>query len=209
MNNIEFEEIKLPNPGILVSTIPDDVFQELKQSCQFQIDNKDAAHGLKRSITSDFSVSGIKESLAVNVPPSYKKYIEYLAQNYYQYYKIEHNLTSKLIHTWLNLQQRYEYRPLHIHPNPGLSFVTYISIPYDTKEEDNYDNHYKATVFRNGKIEFVYNTFIGSQAMKVIDIDKSYEGKTIMFLNSFMHVVYPFYTTDQYRISLAGNVVFV
>jgi len=205
---MNLEEINLSNPGILCSKMPTDIFQELKQSCQFQIDNKDIAYNLKRTMAYDFSVQGIKESITANIPLSYRKYLENFAKDYYEYYNLSNNdFEPRILSTWLNLQKRYEYRPLHLHPHQGLSFVTYISIPYDIQDEDNYENHSKkATVNRNGRIEFFYNSFTGTQQQKVINIDKSFEGKTIMFLGSLVHVVYPFYTSEEFRISLAGNI---
>jgi hypothetical protein len=38
-----------------------------------------------------------------------------------------------------------------------------------------------------------------------IDVDKSFEGKMLMFPNSAYHTVYPFYTSDDYRITVSGN----
>ncbi len=209
---MELEEIKFYNPGVLCSTMPVETFQELFDSCNFQIKNKDISYDLKRATMLDYSVAGIKDSIVANVPESYRKFLADFANEYCNFYNLENNKIPKISQTWLNLQQKSEYRPLHKHSDQsgnGLSFVTYIKIPYDVVKEDEYDNHYRATIFRNGRIEFVYNTFTGSQSMKIIDIDKSYEGKTIMFLNSLLHVVYPFYTSDDYRISLAGNIVFV
>lgn len=209
---MQIEEVKFYNPGILVNTMSDEVFEELKSSCQFQIKNKNVAHGLKRAKMFDYSVSGIKESLIATIPKSYENYLQQFANEYVSYYNLGYTKKPKVVQSWLNLQEKYEYRPLHKHfdnSGTGLSFVTYINIPYDKDTEDAYENHYRATVFRNGRIEFVYNTFTGFQTMETIDIDKSYEGKTILFLNSLIHIVYPFYTSDDYRVSLAGNIVFV
>ena len=40
------------------------------------------------------------------------------------------------------------------------------------------------------------------------DVDKSFEGKGFMFRSSQAHTVYPFYTSDDYRISISGNIGF-
>lgn len=208
---MQFEEVKLSNPGILCSTMPESVFEDLKKSCQFQIDNKNVAKTLKKVTFNDFSTTGLQEAFTINVPNSFRNYIQDFAQEYARFYNLKIPKTE-LSSTWLNLQKKHEFRPLHKHADMtgnGLSFVTYISIPYDLKKEDTYENHHnRATAHRNGRLEFIYNSYTGKQLTHRFDIDKSYEGKTVLFLNSLSHQVYPFYTSDDYRISVAGNIVF-
>ena len=38
-------------------------------------------------------------------------------------------------------------------------------------------------------------------------IDKTWEGTIVMFPSWLNHSVYPFYTSDDYRISISGNIV--
>ena len=45
----------------------------------------------------------------------------------------------------------------------------------------------------------------GSINCKPIDVDKSFEGKMVMFGAKHLHEVYPFYTSDDYRITISGN----
>jgi hypothetical protein len=40
----------------------------------------------------------------------------------------------------------------------------------------------------------------------VIDLSKKNEGDIIMFHSSLYHVVYPFFSTSEERISIAGNI---
>ena len=39
-----------------------------------------------------------------------------------------------------------------------------------------------------------------------LPIDKNWEGYMIMFPANLQHCVYPFYTSDETRISFAGNI---
>jgi hypothetical protein len=39
-----------------------------------------------------------------------------------------------------------------------------------------------------------------------IPVDSSYEGTIMMFPSALNHGVYPFYTSDEYRISVSGNI---
>jgi len=44
---------------------------------------------------------------------------------------------------------------------------------------------------------------------RVLDVDKSFENKLLMFPASYNHQVYPFYTSDEERITVSGNVRFL
>lgn len=208
---MSIEEIKLNNPGILSSSIPEEIFSQLKNIVQKQIDNKNINFKLKRSMMTDPYSCGIEESLWITLPESYENYLNEFSLSYIKYFDMEapENYKTRVTHSWLNLQKQHEYRPLHKHFNglgKNLSFVTYITIPYDTKEEDQHPNHFKAKSFRNGRIEFIYNKFTGEQTNLILDVNKTFEGKTIIFLDSLYHVVYPFYTSNDYRVSLSGNI---
>jgi len=211
---MHFEEIKMKNPGLLCGTMPDEVYKELSDSAKFQVAKKNESNKLKRKLVVDYEVQGIEEAIAMTLPESYKNYIHEFSKQYLGYYNLDNPNTviPNITASWLNLQKQYEYRPVHMHNDgngKGLSFVTYLQIPFDKNIEDSYKNHTKsATIHRNGRIEFIYNTYSGTQQVITIDLDKTYEGKTLMFTNSLLHVIYPFYTTTDYRISLAGNISF-
>jgi hypothetical protein len=209
---IEITETKFYNPGLLEADMPLEAFQDLTSFTNEQLKNKDVNYAMKRALFTDSTVSGIEESIIVNAPPqSFKNFIFEFSEKYVEYFKVSvGNQKPILESSWLNLQKRYEYRPAHCHDNSSnLSFVTYIKIPYNAEDEEKYSNHYRAKIFRNGKIEFFYNSLNGFQKTFLLNIDKTFEGKTILFPSSLMHIVYPFYTSTDYRISLAGNIKFV
>ena len=209
---MQTKEIRFENPGVLCMTAPQDIFSELKDSCLRQLTNKNINYNLKRAKVTDLSVSGIEEVIWAQVPQTFVNFLEDCSREYVNFYQIENlrNLKPAVVHNWLNLQKRYEYRPIHRHYNGkgnGLSFVAYIQIPYDLEIEDQHSNHHKkATVHRNGRIEFMYSTYNGQITSKLLDIDKTYEGKVLIFSNELWHIVYPFYTSEDYRVSLAGNI---
>lgn len=207
---MNLHEIKFNNPGVMCDTMPSELFEEVKKNCDYQIANKSNGYALRRAAMTDYSVQGIEEAMAINPIENYKNYILNLADEYFKYYNMHTNLTGIVTNTWINLQKKYEYRPCHVHSDhsgKGLSFVTYVDIPYDTENEDKVKNHTKKAVqHRNGRIEFIYTGFNGTLGSHIIDINKSFVGKTIIFVNSLMHIVYPFYTSDNYRVSIAGNI---
>jgi len=210
---MKYEEIKLYNPGILCGEMPNETFMELASSCEKQLASKSINNALKRNMVTDHTVQGIGEALQMSIPKSYDDFLCNFAQEFSSKFELPvENLKPKVIQQWLNLQKKYEYRPLHCHNDgsgKGLSFVTYIKIPYNLKDEDSFGNHTKkAVIFRNGRLEFMYLNYSGKPITHTVNIDSSFEGKTLMFSNSMHHIVYPFYTSDEYRISLAGNIIF-
>ena len=42
----------------------------------------------------------------------------------------------------------------------------------------------------------------------ILNVDKSFEGKILMFPSYVQHQVFPFYTSDDYRITISGNACF-
>ena len=112
--------------------------------------------------------------------------------------------------SWVNFQKKYEFNPPHIHS--GLfSWIIFVKIPYDLKNEENYflSDHLTQT----SKLNFLYPKPIfhggrGDVGHTVLNVDKSYEGKILVFPAELMHSVNPFYTSDEYRITVSGNVIF-
>ena len=41
-----------------------------------------------------------------------------------------------------------------------------------------------------------------------LNVDKSFAGKILMFPSYILHEVFPFYTSDDYRITISGNASF-
>jgi len=109
---------------------------------------------------------------------------------------------------WVNYMKKHEYNPIHSHE--GLySFVVFVKIPYDLKKEE---NHFPNVSIRQSKKEiqtskfnFVNTNPNGHVISTIINVDKSFEGKMLMFPSKQQHLVYPFYTSDDYRITVSGN----
>ena len=107
--------------------------------------------------------------------------------------------------TWVNYMKKTEFNPLHRHG--GLfSFVIFIQIPYDLSEEDKVfpDTPDKKT----SRLGFVFNEPLVASEEITLDVDESFVGKIILFDAKLPHLVYPFYTSDECRITASGNVVF-
>ena len=113
-------------------------------------------------------------------------------------------------------QKKYECNFLHSHSG-NLSFVIWVQIPYDIKNElkfatkisneniSNLEDYSSSYQMISSTFKFVYTDFLGKLCNFEMGIDKSSEGNIIMFPSALNHIVYPFYTSDDYRISIAGN----
>lgn len=119
-------------------------------------------------------------------------------------YKKESNSTLNLEYTWVNFQSKYEFNPTHNHAGV-LSFVIWLRIPYSSQQEKNIGPGKDGNTNVPGHFEFLYTDTLGQIKSLLIPCDQNMEGTMIMFPASLMHAVYPFYTTDEYRISISGN----
>ena len=111
----------------------------------------------------------------------------------------------KLESGWVNYQKKYEINPLHNHTGL-LSFVMWINIPYNLDEELSLPYVKDSTIKKSATaFTFVYNDIHGTLCQQPFRLDKRSEGKFVIFPSKLFHMVYPFYTSDGERISIAGN----
>ena len=115
----------------------------------------------------------------------------------------ERKLSPALDSLWVNFQKKYEFNPLHNHSGV-FSFVIWMQIPYDCTEENSIpfvksSNHPSA-----GRFCFVDS--LGESTY--IDTPAGTQGLMCIFPSFLKHIVYPFYTSDDYRISVSGNITF-
>ena len=117
------------------------------------------------------------------------------------------NLHFSLHQFWVNYQNQYEVNPYHDHS--GLfSFAIWMKIPYDSKEQMKlpFLDGVKDKDKKVGCFEFEHLTPYGGIANYAYRLDPSYEGYMLFFPAKLRHTVYPFYETDEPRISIAGNI---
>jgi hypothetical protein len=201
MENIE--PIYFNRLAYVQSKVSGDVLEQLKNEAkfilanqnQFQKHNNKLAGNLEKEYLTDKSKEILEADLIT------------LANEYHKYFKETQQCPNwKIQSLWINFQKKYEHNPIHNHAG-DLSFVLWISIPYDLKEELSLPNCKNSNTPVNSLFEFVFTDFLGRVVTSRIDVDKSYEGTIIMFPSTLNHTVHPFYTSDDYRISISGNLV--
>ena len=140
-----------------------------------------------------------------------KKLLDPLVEQYdkkYDYFNhfdlLTKNVPIDLTASWVNFQQKYEFNPMHSHGGI-LTFVIWVKIPYDMENERTASPGIDSSFSVAGMFNFQYIDTIGSIRTYHIPVDKSMENCVILFPSKFNHCVYPFFSSDGYRISVSGN----
>ena len=209
--------------GYVSCKVPDDVFVVVKQEVQEIIDSK-----FKNAIPFNDKLAGnIEHEFGlINCADILDKFFNLVIPEYWKLQgdfeesKNKYHIRKKPIKNepeiWVNIQKKYEINPMHNHGGI-LSFVLFLKIPYDLKEERSLP-HVRNSNFSLGPyFSFFYpalpehsdlhkfgHRFVGEH---YISVDKNWEGTMIIFPAWMQHMVTPFYTSDEYRISVSGNLV--
>ena len=201
-----FDHTHLPNLGLTNGKIPPNIYQSLNQE-------------IVDIHTNDVGIQKMNESLAGQITKEYEitksrqlldPFLEEMGRAYqkeWNYYPKENpnNNKLKVESVWVNMQKKLEVNPLHNHDGT-LSFVAWLYIPFKLEDERNMENVKNSrTVELSSTFQFVYTTALGTIANCPMFVESGWEAKIIMFPASLLHIVYPFQTSDDYRISIAGN----
>jgi hypothetical protein len=118
------------------------------------------------------------------------------------------NPTSlKLKELWVNYQKKYEFNPFHNHSGI-ISFIIFGKIPFRMSDEHKVSPGVVAEKNLSGVLQFFYLSTNFKEPIKTREffIDQSWEGKGLMFFSNLNHLVYPFFSSDDYRITFSGNI---
>ena len=195
--------------GYVEDTIPDDIFDFLLTASYTAKETGQSA--------SDTLVGNLEESYTLDLPfyqfVEFEQYLLKVCSEYENKFQLMRfypiisgdkpiNLNLKTL--WVNFQKKHEFNPVHHHT--GLySFVIWLKIPYDYKEEFKSNSCKNASAKYPGTFSFYFPSDTGLVEEKPIHLDKSFEKRILVFPSTLSHCVYPFYTSDDYRISISGN----
>lgn len=112
--------------------------------------------------------------------------------------------TYHLDRPWVNFQRKHEFNPLHKHSGE-FSFVLWLQIPYTKEDELRASPGVLPDRNCAGCFTFQYIDVLGSITPWSIPADNTYEGRLILFPAALNHSVHPFFSSDEYRISISGN----
>ena len=165
-----------------------------------------------RDIQQDFTqAQSYNNNLMGNIRHEYKlksclAHMEKLAVDLGQHYRDVANTSCRELYlagAWINFQRKYEFNPPHNHDG-FLVTVIYLQIPY-TREQELAASGIPRDKNMAGNFVFQYVAPDGRIASQTLETDRSWENVMIMFPAWMLHSVYPFYTSDDFRISVSGN----
>ena len=120
------------------------------------------------------------------------------------------NISSKdfeLSSFWSNYQYKHEFNPFHLHD--GIySFAIWLQIPYNWEGQTQLPlfNGTKKNDVMAGNFVFEFTDMFGRILAETFRLGPYSEGTMVFFPARLRHAVYPFYNTDQPRISISGNI---
>ena len=140
------------------------------------------------------------EKLLIPFINEYDQRYDYLPK----YNFISRDLPIYLQASWVNFQKKHEFNPIHRHT--GLfSFVIWLEVPYTIEDERKYSPGKDSNACVSGCFEFSYANSLGEMKQHSIPADNTHRNMMLLFPAEMHHTVYPFYTSDEYRISVSGN----
>jgi hypothetical protein len=128
--------------------------------------------------------------------------------NYHEYYIEKKKSLPKfeMNFFWVNYQRQHEFNPLHNH-NGDYSFVIFMKIPTHWKDQ------HALPISANSNIPVASDFVITQPDPKdKICVNTNFplspedEGRMLFFPALLQHMVYPFYGTEEERITISGNI---
>jgi hypothetical protein len=196
---VKKNELNIPNLGVFISKIPDNLLKKLKTECLDFLKKEKMISGITANkVPEHYYLENNNKELFDFLHIYIKKYYE--KYNYSKYYKVL-NKNSPLVFgkPWFNIQKKGEFIPYHTHDGI-LSYSIWIQIP----NLKNDDKKFKW----DSCFELLYHDITGFTDSYMLPLDKSYEGKFLFFPSSLKHCVYPFFDNDELRISISGNILY-
>jgi hypothetical protein len=206
---VDFRE--LPTYGVMLAQVPNDIMLALNVEIKRMMENNfDSEFDYRQLLLGHVSHEfGLDSCIPILEP-----FLLYAASlynekwNYFQALDEQFNVSTpkqlRLTDLWVNFQKKHEFNPPHTHTGI-MSFVIWVSIPYDLKEEEKVFPEIKSGPTRTSKFTFHYVNVLGQMQHYTLNVDKEFEGNIALFPSHLNHSVNPFYTSDEYRISVAGN----
>ena len=194
------------NYGFYIDKVPENVLKELGKEIDKLQSNFSQGEKYNHKLAGE-----IKYEYIIPLQPQTERYIQELSQrfeNESQYMHSNFNPVPnlKFDNLWVNFQKKHEYNPLHQHSGV-YSFVIWYQVPYLFENERNQFGYGKEPMSINhGQFHFIY-AHQNSLSINPLDIDKTKEGYITIFPSNLPHLVHPFYSSDEYRITVAGNIL--
>ena len=207
MSDIKYNTYQLPNISLIKAQLPTDMYNSVMSEVK-EIQNygntRKWNHKLAGALEKEYELIKSRSFLVpylTDLAKEYKKENDKIYNGVHNPNPFEYEVGE----LWVNYQQKNEYNPIHNHRG-DLSFVLWMEIPFKKSDEMEVKN----VVNSNSKhvastFQFVYTNIVGTISPFSLPVENGWEGRLIMFPAGLFHLVYPFQTSDGYRISISGN----
>ena len=131
-----------------------------------------------------------------------------MTENYFSAYGTPFKHKSSHFHQmtfsrfWGRLSKDGDYQSIHDHQGV-FTFVVWLRIPFEGKVERKIQPGFRPEA---GDFVLVYPDTCGALQKRTWVLGPGAEGKMLFFPSDLNHIVYPHYSTEEYRISLAGDI---
>ena len=205
-------KLDLKNIGVVVDTVDEYTLSKIQAEIAKIKINMPAAHKFNSSLAGNIEREFKLKDCHDDIEKMVIKLADYHEQEYPCRWLLNKSVRRKgdsppklcLSAVWANFQQKYEFNPMHTHS--GIySFVIWIKIPFDRNDEFRKAPGSQSSDPKAGGFEFVYPNIMGAVGSHQFPMTKDLEGQIVLFPAMLSHQVYPFYTSDDYRISVSGN----
>jgi hypothetical protein len=189
-----------PLYGYYLTKLPSNLFNEIDDSI------KEIQSG-KNNTRTNINLLQVENQYLINIGEQFKHYTKNIASEYEKHTGEQSDiLNAQFDDVWVNFARQNEYSGIH-HHRGIYSFVIWYQVPYTLEEQAQYAHNEN---YKSGDFLFHFPTFrIGKVvlATRAMQVDKSKEGYMVLFPTSLNHAVYPFYSNDGTRVSIAGNIL--
>ena len=208
-----WEPWQFPNIDLYKAKLPDDIMDYLwsciRQAEKDNVDNSnDYSHRLAGNISGSLGLIDVDNFFRDKiVGPLTNRLMKECPSVYEPPVDVDEEIKNKLqpsfkLNWWVNYQYQTEFNPSHMHDGIS-SFVIWMKIPTHHEDQHKLPFHSEAA----SDFQFTYTNVLGHVVEHPILMSPDMEGTLMLFPSTLHHQVYPFYNTDEPRISIAGNLL--
>ena len=171
---------------------------------------KDARSDLAGNISKSKYIQDKDNWFYENILKEMTEYMYYKNwSNYYNVFIVKSNSPQifELRTMWVNYQKQYEFNPPHTH-NGLFTFVVFMKIPTHWKEQHALPISANSQNPHASDFMFLLGDESGRTLHLEFPLSPEDEGRMFFFPAWLTHQVFPFYGTEEERITVSGNIFF-
>ena len=198
------QSVQFPNLGYVRTSVVD---HQLKQLLAW-VDSIDSDttpinHSHVGTVAREYEITSepVKQELSNILAPMVQQYVNDM------HITVEQRPMG-LTTAWCNLQTSGEYFAAHTHTGV-FSFALWLRVPFTQADERAWREARGKSGRETASFQFHYTDALGRITPNVLEVDRSWENEIIVFPGEMMHSVTPYYSTDDSRIVVSGNVDYV